>query len=289
MYKTKSNFLRQCKKNFISNQRKDKFQLFIIWQSFCLAVGVAVANIGHGEHNPWEPQNEYRYRFRSRTLAGLDKLKEQYTGIQLQGLLTIQVKSPERLLAKLSNPQYARIHKALLHGPESEIPDQNLEYREMPMSGKPFELKLKNGVIQDLLVDPKVPTWEVNVLKSIASQLQINIQAKNPSEDVQISNTEHSSLLFRTMEDSVGGRCEVLYDITPLSENVHEERPEIIPIPGLGEGQHMEVKKVKNFNKCQQRPGYGINSPMRKLKNPDGPLSVSSILIYKLFLSFIFL
>lgn len=252
-------------------------QIITFWQSFCLAVGVAVAT--HHDQSPhqhaWETDNEYQYLVRSRTLAGLNKLKEQYTGVQLKAILIIQAKSPEMLLARLSNPQYAHIHKTLMNGPESEISDQQLEYRQIPMSGKPFEIKLKHGVIRDISVDRDVPTWELNILKAIVSRLQIDTQGENAldSSSNQIPANENSPVMFKAMEDSVGGRCEVLYDITPLSESA-QERPDKVPFPQYGNGQHYDVKKVKNYQKCQQRQvyHYGVNDPWKRKHNEQNEI-----------------
>lgn len=291
MYKNKFNLLR-CLKTFFENNvirilfqsdKERQVSIVTIWQSFCLTVGVAVAMPGHDQsshQHAWETGNEYQYLVRSRTLAGLDKLKEQYTGVQLKGILIIQVKSPEMLLARLSNPQYAHIHKTLMNGPESEITDQQLEYRPIPMSGKPFEVKLKHGVIRDISVNRDVPTWELNILKAMMSQLQIDTQGENAldSSSNEIPVNENSPVMFKAMEDSVGGKCEVLYDITPLSESMVQQMPEKIPFPQFGNGKHCDVKKVKNYQKCQQRQvyHYGVNDPWKRKHNEQEEiLSVS--------------
>ncbi|XP_024884673.1 vitellogenin-3-like, partial [Temnothorax curvispinosus] len=49
-----------------------------------LLVGLAVATPDHD--HAWENGHEYQYHIQSRTLAGLDKLNEQYTGVQIKGL-----------------------------------------------------------------------------------------------------------------------------------------------------------------------------------------------------------
>ncbi|XP_011695975.1 PREDICTED: vitellogenin-3-like [Wasmannia auropunctata] len=234
-----------------------------------LLVGVAVATTDHS--HGWESQTEYQYLVHSRTITGLDKLKNQYSGLQLKGVLTVQVKSPESLVAKLSDPQYARIHTTLPDGPETKISDQMLEYRELPMSGKPFEIKLKHGVIRNLMVDRDVPTWELNILKGFVSQLQVDTQGENviKRKDTQIPIDENSSSIFNAMEDSVGGNCEVLYEIIPLHSDAILERQDRLPFPHLhGGAQHYDVKKTKNYNNCQQRQLYhvGLHDSLLKEK-----------------------
>lgn len=242
---------------------------------------MAVATHDHA----WQTGHEYQYLVRSRTLAGLDNMKEQYTGLQLKGLLTLQVRSPEKLLARFSNPQYARIHKELLDGPETEIPDQMLEYREMPMLEKPFEVRLKHGVIRDLMIDPEVPTWQLNIFKGILSSLQVDTQGENAirSKSTQIPQDDTSSVMFKAMEDSVGGKCEVLYEISPLYDNLLLERLDKVPFPQLsGEEsrqRYYDIKKTKNYEKCQQRQfyHYGLYDPLKNGKyNKQGGLPMVS-------------
>ncbi|CAK9795283.1 Vg [Anthophora quadrimaculata] len=228
-----------------------------MWLPLTLLVlaGTVSADYQHG----WKVGNEYTYLVRSRTLTSLEQLSDQYTGILIKAMLTVQVKDQQTLAANLINSQYARIHKSLPDGWESQISDQMLELRDLPMSGKPFEIKLKHGVIKDLIVERDIPTWEVNMLKSIVSQLQVDSQGENiiKTKDVQVPNDEEPYGSFRTMEDSVGGKCEVLYDITPLSDHVIDMRPELVPLPELkGDGQHIDIMKTKDFKKCVQRMNY---------------------------------
>ncbi|XP_071568655.1 vitellogenin-2-like [Temnothorax nylanderi] len=247
-----------------------------------LLVGLAVATPDHD--HAWEKGYEYQYLVQSRTLAGLDKLNEQYTGVQIKGLLTIQVKTPELLQAKLSNPQYSHIHNILLNGPGTEIPDQNLEYQPLPMSGKPFEIRLKHGVIRNMLVDRSMPTWELNILDSLVSQLQVDTQGENAikSKSIQIPQNENSHAMFSAMEDSVSGKCEVLYEIAPVLNNSYpQERPDRVPFPQLrGEhGQHFIVNKVKNYERCQQRKIYQNGQLMKESLKPQvvSPYTVTQL------------
>lgn len=117
-----------------------------------------------------QTENEYHFLMQNRTLTVLDKLAQQFSGIFMNGIVIIQIKSPDILLAKVTKTQYAPVYKALPKGWESEISD--LKYHELSMSEKSFEIKLKQGVIREILIDQDVPTWEMNLLKSIVNQLQ---------------------------------------------------------------------------------------------------------------------
>ncbi|XP_011879024.1 PREDICTED: vitellogenin-1-like [Vollenhovia emeryi] len=241
--------------------------------TFLLIIGTATTE----HNNAWKTGNEYHFLIRSRTLAVLDKLADQFSGILMKGDITVQVKSTDTLQAVVSNTQYAPVHKVLPEGWESEITD--LEYRELSLSRKPFEIKLQNGLIQDVLIDQEVSAWEVNLLKSFLSQLQIDTQGENviASRDTQMPDDSRPYGTFKVMEDSVGGKCEVRYNITPLPENVLSENPELVPLPNLHkDGHHIDVMKTKNYTTCEQQMAYhsGIVGKVKwKPGSNDGSLS----------------
>lgn len=186
-------------------------------------------------------------------------LSDVHTGILIKALLTVQAKDSNVLAAKVWNGQYARIQQSMPDGWETEISDQMLELRDLPISGKPFQIRMKHGLIRDLIVDRDVPTWEVNLLKSIVAQLQVDTQGNNAvrMNSVQVPTDDDPYASFKAMEDSVGGKCEVLYDIAPLSDFVIHRSPELVPMPTLkGDGHHMEIIKTKNFDNCDQRINY---------------------------------
>ncbi|XP_076766164.1 vitellogenin [Xylocopa sonorina] len=223
--------------------------------TFFLLVRSIAADYEHG----WKAGNEYTYLVRSRTLTGLESLSDQHTGVIVKGWLTIQVTDPNTLLAKLWNCKYAHIHKELPEGWTTEFSDQMLELKELPISGKPFEIKLKHGVIKDLVVDYSMPTWEVNIVKSVVSQLQVDSQGENSvrTQETQIPTDESPYGSFKALEDSVTGRCEVRYDITPLLDTTVHERSDLHVEPRLKtDGQYIEIVKTRNFDRCAQRVNY---------------------------------
>ncbi|XP_076174196.1 vitellogenin isoform X2 [Ptiloglossa arizonensis] len=231
--------------------------VFNMWLPLTLLIlaGAVAADYEHG----WKVGHEYTYLVRSRTLTALDTISEQYTGILLKALLTVQAKDENTLVADVSKCQYVHIHTDLPDGWDSEISDQGLEFRHLPLSGRPFQIKIKHGLIRDLIVDRDIPTWELNILKSIVSQLQVDSQGENAirTKGMTMPNDEEPYGMFHAMEDSVGGKCEVLYDITPLPEHMVYLHPELVPKPELkGEGMFIDIMKTKNFTRCDQRVDY---------------------------------
>lgn len=229
----------------------------------------------------WETGNEYQFLIRSRTLTALDNLAPEFSGIVMKGILTVQVRSPDTLQAKVSQPIYASVEKLLLERWDSTIPDSMLTLVKLPLSEKPFTIKIKHGVIRDLLVDKTVPIWELNLLKSIVSQLQIDTQGENAiTNKSQIFEDEQPFAMFKTMEDSVGGKCEVHYDITPLPKNVLLNSPELASLLNHHSDNYLEITKTKNYNRCEQQMGYHFNMNGKKSwksesNSNDGFLSVS--------------
>lgn len=134
-------------------------------------------------------------------------------------------------------------------------------------SGKPFAIKLERGVIKELIFDKDVPTWEVNIHKSALSQLQIDTQGENmissrnnqPPADEGVSNA-----MLKTMEDSVGGNCEVLYDINPVPKTLADQRLQNLPGKDFKtEGDMFEIMKTKDFQNCEQRVAVHFGIPGR--------------------------
>lgn len=218
-------------------------------------------------------------------MAALDSLAPEFSGIVIKGVLIVQVRSSNTLQARISELKYAPVEKLLsreflTQGWDSTIPDSKLQLNKLFLSEKPFEIQMKNGVIRDLLVDKTVSTWELNLLKSIVSQLQVDTRGENAITDKNNQILEEPFAMFKTMEDSVGGKCEVHYDITPLPESVLLNRPELIPLPNLHNDSYLEITKTKNYNKCEQRMGYhfsmnGKQSWKSESNTNDGFLSVS--------------
>ncbi|XP_001607388.1 vitellogenin [Nasonia vitripennis] len=234
-----------------------------------LLAGAAFAS----PQNGWKDGKEYTYKIRSRTLAAFNRQSKQYTGIVMEARLTVQPNGDDLLRAKISLPRYTQIHTRLENGWDSEIPQSQMNMQTFPLSGKPFEIKTKNGVVRDLIVDKDVPTWEVNVLKSIVSQLQVDTQGENAvrSKHNQFPEGNQPYALFKVMEDSVGGMCEVLYDVSALPERVIQTNPELVPIPELREdGDIISLVKTKNYSNCDQRISYHFGLNGRNKWEPSG-------------------
>ncbi|KAJ8680081.1 hypothetical protein QAD02_015868 [Eretmocerus hayati] len=234
----------------------------MLWSAalWLLLAGAAVAS----QHGGWEDGKQYLYKVKSRTMAAVNQQSNQYAGILIDADLKLQVHGGNTLRATISHAKYAQIHTRLDKGWEAEIPESQMQTRDLPLSNKPIEIKVKNGVVKDLVVNKHIPTWELNVIKSIISGLQVDAQGENKlkSEGKEKSTDKTSYESHKVMEDSISGKCEVIYNISPVTSRLIQSKPELVPLPELlNEGGLLLVSKIKNYSNCDQRISYnfGIN------------------------------
>lgn len=215
-------------------------------------------------------------------MTGWDtKSPKQFAGVMIEGVLNIQAKSPEMLMAWISKPKYGSTNAAIMpEGWDSKMSD-SWQFQEFPISGKVFIIKIKHGLIRDIEVEKDVPTWEINFVKSLVSQMQIDGQGENVKweKSFELPQKDNPFGTFTTMEDSVSGKCEVIYDVTPWVSLQNE--PSLVPLPNInGNDKHIEIIKTKNYSNCVQRPKYSFgvmseNYPGAELLNNEQYFSVS--------------
>jgi hypothetical protein len=174
------------------------------------------------------------------------------------------------------------------------VPENQRKFKSLPISSKPFEIQLRKGAVSSLSISKDLPVWEVNILKSIASQFQVDTQGKNLMKQYKEYKNQPANLVqtvFKTMEDTVNGECETMYDVSPLPEWVMQYKPELVPMPNLkSNGEIIDIVKTKNFSNCDQRVGYhfglnGITDWKEANENKLGTflaVSIFILIIYKL-------
>nr|AGJ71349.1 vitellogenin [Chrysopa septempunctata]QBC41006.1 Vg1 [Chrysopa pallens] len=240
----------------------------------CLLVGYAVAT-NSINNNAWKSNTEYQYRVHGRTLAALHDVADQYVGVLVRANLQINPRANGLLSAQINNPEYAQIHVNLPGGWESEIPQEQLHYKPLRLTNKPFEIELKNGAVKQVLVEKNIPNWEANLIKSLVSQIQVDMQGQNllSSRYNQKPEMNENNGNYKTMEDTVTGKCETLYDVFPLPEHVLQNRPQIAPLPDLkGDGEIIGIVKTKNYSNCDQIVEAHFGFPESFTENVNGNL-----------------
>ncbi|KAL0267736.1 UNVERIFIED_CONTAM: hypothetical protein PYX00_009919 [Menopon gallinae] len=220
-----------------------------------LLVALAAASAEYG----WKSGQEYTYQVTSKTITGLNSAP-QYTGLVVKAKLVVQASSEQELIAVIDHAEKSQIHAHLQKGHEFEIPKEILQYQPFTLTKQPFIIRLKEGIIDELVISKEVPIWEVNVIKSIVSQLQVDTQGKRiirSKMNMVPQNENEVTAVYKIMEDTVEGECEVLYDITPLPKYILQRRPYLAPLYQTVKEENMiNIVKTKNFTNCNHRPGY---------------------------------
>lgn len=244
---------------------------------------VAASNSG------WKSNTEYVYEVSGRTLTALNDISAEYTGVLFKGKLSMRPKNDgASLVGHISDAQYAPVFVSLPEGYNTPIPDAS--YKPVPWIGHPFQVLMQNGVVEDLIVDNEVSSWEANMLKGIVSQIQVDTQGENlmKSTMTQLPVEGQSSAVYKTMEDTVTGIYETLYEINTLPEYRIQVEPYLVPYPQVkGDGEIIEIIKTKNFSNPAEECGYyyglGEMGHARPLSNKLGDLmsrdSISRIIL----------
>ncbi|KAL1493355.1 hypothetical protein ABEB36_011424 [Hypothenemus hampei] len=228
-----------------------------MWSSLalCLFVGLAYASTTPA----WENDKEYVYSVNGRTLSSLHETADHYSGIFLKAKLSVSLLINGKLQGKIVDPQYAQIQTQLPDGWQSEIPESQLSYQGLKLSQKPFQIELENGLVKNLIVEKEVTNWEANIIRSFVSQFQLDIQGNNAinSSMNNFPSEDHMNGVFKTMEETVTGKCETLYQIRRLPEYLIQSQPWLAPQDELrSDKEVIEISKFKNYSNAEDMLSY---------------------------------
>ncbi|XP_055922367.1 vitellogenin-A1-like [Eupeodes corollae] len=247
---------------------------------FLTIVGLAACS------TPWQANQQYEYSYTANTLTGYGLGKDQYVGIITKGKLILQPESESVVRGKLSQVRHAHFHDQLKDGFNSKIPDQKLSFNDEPQSESFFSINYRNGVIRSLDVDQSMSNDEVNQLKAVLSQMQVDTTGENVIKcrhnQLPRESAGHTNALYKTMEPTVTGECETLYEMTTIPAfSVTEQTEKWARDTQLNENL-LQFVKTTNYSNCDVRRGYhfGISgaSDMKPNSNQMGEfLSKASV------------
>ncbi|XP_075218968.1 vitellogenin-like isoform X2 [Lycorma delicatula] len=229
----------------------EKLKLVIFVFSFILTVTAG-----------WKPRQQYTFSVTGRNIAGMPQLKQQYTGIDFKGKVLLQSHDLSIMLVKFFDMSYAKLHGELPNWwSDSEVQNQT---RELPLTLSAVVIQMKKDGIEKMVVPQNTSDWELNFIKGIIYQLMPNVKlnieseninlVRNESNDIKMFSTEKKrSSYYTTMEDSVTGRCEVMYSINKIPyesgrlENIwnHPMKSSLCLTKNV-----YEITRTHNFNKC---------------------------------------
>lgn len=182
-------------------------------------------------------------------------------GVISRFYLTIRPQSDNVLTGQITQAGYVEVDEE--DSDKQDSNDGKLNYLDIPLLlNKPFKIHLRNGAICSLSVDREWTNYQINLLKVIVSQFQVDTKAQNvmQSADNRLPERNGNNAFYKTMEPTVYGQCETVYDISGLPEYLTQSNREWVPLPDLvGEGQVIQVVKNTNYQNCNERTHYLIN------------------------------
>lgn len=240
---------------------------------FLAVLAFAAASSSRNNYG-WEQGKEYTYKTKVRLLTGIPSLKNQYSGIQARLQLKVQVKDDSTLAIQPSHVEIGQVHGAVAEGWTSDDIDfQPLkEAQDTRQFEQPFLANIKKGTIKSIVVNGQLPQEVVNFQKALVNALQLDLQERYSMEsskaekalEMALTRKGEERTIYKTMEETVNGECETLYDISQIPRHMVKEDPRMVPTPEACQGDYrfFEVVQTTNFSNCEKRPTYNFVSPL---------------------------
>jgi len=175
----------------------------------------------------WKVGYTYTYDVRGRILTGLSQ-HTQYSGMQVEYQILLTVSGPDSINLKPINFKALEVNSEIDGGwrdgilqneSPAQIKGQLKEYLESPI-----EMRMRQGVVESIQVDGRLPTWAVNMKRAQASHFVLdttgvnvvvagNLNRKTNSLRPDEANQE-AGFFYETMEQTVHGECETYYTVS---------------------------------------------------------------------------
>jgi hypothetical protein len=210
---------------------------------------VAIVSLVAGDGFAWDKTMFYKYKIEFKaTNHSFDGSDMGTVTARLQ--MFIQPESDDLLIAKITDANIDKKYLQLLAAPVTQR-----SFMYTPIS-KPFKIHLKFGMIDAMSVDHRISNFELNILKIIVSQFQVDTMGRNAfrTEQTHLPVQGKNTAFFEKMEDTAAGKCKTVYDIAPIPDYLVETHREWIPMPDMKKsGEFIKIDKMRNFKMCQGR------------------------------------
>ncbi|CAG2053201.1 unnamed protein product [Timema podura] len=185
----------------------------------------------------------------------------------------------ERHNMKFHNMTYTKLHTELKDGWWGDIPTSEHAYRTLPITGSSIRALMDRGVIESLSVSHDLNDWEINFIQGVLGHLQLDLTNRNAGETAD-SNVDHkrgrdrlasvADPVYKVTEDSLMGRCEVLYEISQLPKSYANTNPDWLPlVQTCGSREYLEITKTFNYSNCESSSEYHFGLPSSLNCNPS--------------------
>lgn len=223
----------------------------------------------------WKDNKEYKYKLVVKTFLELPGTNKENGAISSVHLV-IRRESDNVLVGKIIQAGFVDAdQQGSSEEQDSNTNDKKTAFDDVELN-KPFKIHLTNGVIQSLSADPTMTVHQINQLKFITSQFQVDTKAQNvlQSDDNRLPDASNSSY-YMTMEQTVTGECETTYDITKLPNYLAYANRDKIPLFDLiGDGEVIQIVKNTNYTNCKERARYLSDAAV--VSEGTVPVSLSS-------------
>lgn len=211
----------------------------------------------------WQRNKEYKYEVKIKGLKYSDQSsRDETSGLYARHQLTLRPYSDDVIIGRITKAEFMKSKPQQRDrydqddSQEYTVKDySDAEFRNTPLS-KPFKVNLRNGVIQSLGVDRSMSTFEVNQLRLIMNQFQVDTTGQNVNtrrSENYLPQRGSNTAFYTTMETR--GNCETMYDISPIADYIVKSRPEWIPMPEMNDRneEFMQIVKTKDSANCNRR------------------------------------
>jgi len=238
--------------------------LLVLSGLLCLALG-------------FEPGFQFVYKYHGRALVGINELKRQTAVAELQGRVIVQSTDATTLYVKIAESSL-KFNGSYYDNPYFTDDDENdeTEFSLEEIEGEldnptnqevlstPFVIYHKFGSIVSVQIGSSEPNWIVNLKKSVASQLQLDITGEgSPYADAITPPTDFNSAIT-TFEDSVTGNCSTIIQINrlPMHQVYETDAFDFGSFETVCKGSNVwEVVKTKDFNRCMNNTAFHTAIP----------------------------
>lgn len=175
----------------------------------------------------WKVGYTYTYDVRGRVLTGLSQ-HTQYSGLQVEYQMELTVVGPDTIHLKPQNFRAVEVNSELDGGwRDGILQNENpvaIKGQLQKYLESPIEMRMKQGVVDSIKVDGRLPTWAVNMKKAQVSHFILDTTGVNvvvPGNMNRKTNAvrpdeqnQESGFFYETMEQTVHGECETYYTVS---------------------------------------------------------------------------
>lgn len=219
----------------------------------------------------WETGHEYVYKYTGRTIVGINSLKQQNAVVELHSRIAVQAHDETTILVKLTecriirngkytgDPDLPKIRDEAGRHQSSDIDGEEDHIENIDQLSVPFVINHNKGMVVDVEIGNDEELWIVNMKKSIANQLQLDVTGLRSDGISPSWDSDAENRVVNVFEDGISGYCSVIIQTSrlPLHQVFELDAYDLASFKALCQDTHVyEIVKTKDFNRCRNSPIY---------------------------------